>query len=280
MLKVFGFVKGNQRLSHDEYRAAHAGYHNSYGRRLNNIRGYLLNVKSNRQIQDLFGGDFPELYAGKSSFFEGCWSGYGQLMFDSLEDYLNAKSPARDKPTENGLELDETVASVGGDAPYLYSGPPIQFHVQESVLEKVKRPEYKIFKVVHFAKRASHLTMEEFRSLWSGRYGALLRARSGVLGAIVNFPTDLDVVSGFFSEDSGAFHSDNIRTRNSFLSEFDGMGEYWFRSPDDFSSWRKSVAPIARSIESEIFDSFFYQEVDEGVAVLPDRLPRPAFYHR
>ena len=55
MLKVFGFVTRHPRLSHDEYRAGHVGYHNSFGRRLNNIRGYLLNVASNRTIQETLG---------------------------------------------------------------------------------------------------------------------------------------------------------------------------------------------------------------------------------
>ena len=41
MFKVFGFVKKNNNLSHDEYRTGHVGYHNSFGRRLKNIRGYI-----------------------------------------------------------------------------------------------------------------------------------------------------------------------------------------------------------------------------------------------
>jgi len=55
MLKVFGFVKRHPRLSHDEYRAGHVGYHNSFGRRLNNIRGYLLNVASNTTVSQALG---------------------------------------------------------------------------------------------------------------------------------------------------------------------------------------------------------------------------------
>ena len=55
MLKVFGFVRRNADLTHDEYRTAHVGYHNSYGRRLRNIRGYLLNVRGNRPIAESFG---------------------------------------------------------------------------------------------------------------------------------------------------------------------------------------------------------------------------------
>ena len=50
MFKVFGFVTKNNNLTHDEYRAGHVGYHNSFGRRLNNIRGYTLNVRSNQNI--------------------------------------------------------------------------------------------------------------------------------------------------------------------------------------------------------------------------------------
>jgi hypothetical protein len=116
MLKVFGFVKRNPRLTHDEYRAGHVGYNNSFGRRLNNIRGYLLNVASNRKIIDSLGADIvDQLTVNEPTEFDEQWDGWGQLMFDRMEDYVGARSPARDRAGPNGLETDTMVAKVGDD---------------------------------------------------------------------------------------------------------------------------------------------------------------------
>ena len=145
MLKVFGFVKRHPRLTHDEYRAGHVGYHNSFGRRLINIRGYLLNVASNRPVSDSLGTDLVgRLSLNEPEDFDDQWDGWGQLLFDSLEDYLAAKSPARDMPGEQGLQIDPAVAGVGGDFEYLYAGSPFQFHVDEHVAKPVMRPERKL----------------------------------------------------------------------------------------------------------------------------------------
>ena len=40
-----------------------------------------------------------------------------------------------------------------------------------------------------------------------------------------------------------------------------------------------SAEPLA-ALDTELFDATFYREVDETVAVLPNRAPAPAFYHR
>lgn len=75
MLKVFGFVRRHAQLSHDEYRAAHVGYHNSFGRRLNGIRGYLLNVRANRRLDDLLGEFNAALNQGASTDFDAAVPG-------------------------------------------------------------------------------------------------------------------------------------------------------------------------------------------------------------
>lgn len=280
MLKVFGFVRRNEQLTHDEYRSAHAGYHNSYGRRLNRLRGYLLNVRANRTPEETLGNQAAYLTACEPADFDTSWDGYGQLMFDSLDNYLSAKSPARDKPGPQGLELDESVAAVGGDGPYLYSGPPIQFHVSEHVVIPVRRPEHKLFKLVLFARRRSNLSPAEFKARWAGRYSNLARNVPGLLGCIVNFPTELDVISGFFTKESGAFDESAIAQRKNFLALFDGMAEYWFSTPQDCIRWRAEAEQELRALEEQLFDGLFIREVDETVAVLPDRLPPPPFYHR
>ena len=280
MLKVFGFVRRHAQLSHDEYRAAHVGYHNSFGRRLNGIRGYLLNVRANRRLEDLLGEFNAALNQGASTDFDEAWNGYGQLMFDSLDAYLQAKRPARDKPGSRGLEYDQRVAAVGGDAPYLYRGPPVQFQVVEHVVVAVRRAEHKILKLVLFAKRRPDLHPMEFQARWTGAYCALARSVPGLLGCIVNFPTDLDVMTGFFSEDSGAFEDAARHRRNTFLKQFDGIGEYWFRDENAFLDWRRRADRPLRALERALFATCFLREVDETVAVLPDRRPPAGFYHR
>ena len=90
-------------------------------------------VMPNRRLDDLLGEFNAALNQGASTDFDEAWNGYGQLMFDSLNAYLQAKRPARDKPGPRGLEYDQRVAAVCGDAPYLYRGPPLQFQVVEHV---------------------------------------------------------------------------------------------------------------------------------------------------
>ena len=84
MLKVFGFVRRHPNLTHDEYRTAHVGYHNSFGRRLPNIRGYLLNVRANRKLDDILGTErVAQLTRDEPDDFDDLWDGWGQLLFDS-----------------------------------------------------------------------------------------------------------------------------------------------------------------------------------------------------
>ena len=165
MLKVFGFVRRHPQLTHDQYRAGHVGSHNSYGRRLPNIRGYILNVASNRPPTETLGESLTDrLTKNEPVGFDDQWDGWGQLLFDSLEDYLSAKRPARDRPGTTGLEEDAAVAGVGNDLEYLYDGSPFQFHVDEHVAKAVVRPERKLFKLVQFGKRADGLAPELFRA--------------------------------------------------------------------------------------------------------------------
>ena len=75
MLKVFGFVRRNAKLSHDDYRAAHIGHHNSYGRRLPNIRGYILNVRANRSLADTIGQDqLASMTVDEPAGFDDLWN--------------------------------------------------------------------------------------------------------------------------------------------------------------------------------------------------------------
>jgi hypothetical protein len=282
MLKVFGFTRRNPQLSHDDYRASHVGYHNSYGRRLNNIRGYILNVRANRSIEQVLGTAGSELARGAPPAFDDLWDAWGQLMFDNLDAYLSAKTPARDRAGPNGLEDDPKVAQVGGDGAHLYGGSPFQFHVLENVAIPVKRPERKIFKLVQFGKRPDSLTQEEFQAYWTGRYAAHIAQLPGIRGHIINFRTDLDVMTDFFEPDADAFTPEGTAVRQTFFDAWDGIAELWFDTPEQFVSARcnSESAAALTSMEQELFASVFYREVDETIAVLPNRAPAPSFYHR
>jgi hypothetical protein len=283
MLKVFGFVKRHPRLTHDEYRAGHVGYHNSFGRRLNNIRGYILNVASNRPVTASLGADLAaRMTRNEPGNFDDQWDGWGQLMFDSLDDYLAARSPARDMPTQRGLEEDPSVAGVGGDLEYLYAGSPFQFHVDEYVMRPVLRPERKLYKLVQFGKRREGLAPELFRAYWTGKYASHMLTIPGLRGMIVNFRTELDVMSGFFAQDAEGFSAEGIKRRLNFYSGWDGIAEYWFDQPEQLVAARNDslVDGPLTALEELLFSSVFYREVDETVAVLPKRDPAPTFYHR
>jgi hypothetical protein len=282
MLKVFGFTRRHPRLSHDDYRASHVGYHNSYGRRLNNIRGYVLNVRSNVGIGERLGPAAEQITKGEPTGFDDLWDAWGQLMFDSLDDYLAAKTPARDRAGPNGLEDDPKVAQVGGDGAHLYGGSPFQFHVREHVAIPVRRPERKIFKLIQFATRPKNISAEEFQARWSGRYAAHIGQLAGIRGHIINFRTDLDVMTNFFEPEADAFTPAGAATRETFYGARDGIAELWFDSPEQFVRARcdSELGSALVAIEAELFASVFYREVDETIAVLPNRKPAPAFYHR
>lgn len=282
MLKVLGFVRRNPRLSHDEYRAAHAGYHNSFGRRLNNIRGYLLNVHSNRGIEQSLGHLATRLTRGEPEGFDALWDGWGQLMFDTLDDYLAARSPARDRPGPNGLESDPMVALVGNDGEHLYGGSPFQFHVLENVAVPVCRPERKLFKLAQFGKRPQGMAPEAFHAYWSGRYAAHVARLAGIRGYVINIRSALDVMSGFFPPDAECFTPEGSAVRERFYAGWDGIAEIWFDSPAQFVAARSDpeIGAALDALERDLFASVFYREVDETVAVLPNRAPAPAFYHR
>lgn len=282
MLKVFGFVRRNAKLTHDEYRAAHVGHHNSFGRRLNGIRGYALNVRSNRSVDESLGPLAAQITKGEPDWFDDEWDGYGLLMFDTRDVYLAARSPARDKAGPDGLEMDPRVAQVGGDGAHLYRGSPFQFHVDEHVAAPVWRAEHKAFKLVQFAKKPEGLTAEEFRAYYTGRYSALMTRMPGLRGMLVNFRTDLDVMTGFFEPDSDAFSEEGTALREKFYGEFDVMTELWFDRPEQFIAGRTDpeLGPKLDAMEKDLFGQVFYREVDETVAVNANRAPAPDFYHR
>ena len=282
MLKVFGFVRRHPDLTHDEYRAAHVGYHNSFGRRLNNIRGYVLNVRANASIDATLGTLASAITRDEPAGFDELWDGWGQLLFDSLDHYLTAKTPAHDKPGPNGLEDDPRVAEVGGDGPWLYRGSPFQFMVREHVAVPVRRPERKLFKLTQFARRRRDLPEPLFQSYVSGGYAAHLAALPGLRGMVMNFRESLDVMSRFFEPEAAGFTPEGIAEREHFYAAWDLITEFWFDRAPQFVAGRGDGArrAVLDPLEATLFDSVWYREVDETVVVNPNRMPAPAFYFR
>jgi hypothetical protein len=282
MLKVFGFVRRNPRLTHDEYRAAHVGYHNSFGRRLENIRGYILNVRANRPLDESLGPLAAQITRAEPDPFDSMWDGYGQLMFDNLDHYLSAKIPTNDRAGPNGLQDDDPVGDVGGDGPFLYAGSPFQFHVDEHVAVPVRRPERKLFKLVQFTKRREDLAREAFRAYATGRYATHLSRLPGLRGLIMSFRTPLDVMTGFFPPEADAFSVGGAALRERFFGSWDLITELWFDRPEQFTDGRahKPFSMPLDALEDGLFERCFYREVDETVAVIPNRAPPPPFYHR
>jgi hypothetical protein len=282
MLNVFGFVRRNSRLTHDEYRAAHVGYHNSFGRRLPNIRGYILNVWANRTVDESLGPLAAQITRGEPAGFNDMWDGWGQLMFDDLNSSLAGKSPARDRAGPDGLGFDPKVGDVGGDGDHLYNGSPFQFHIAEHIAVPVRRPERKLFKLVQFARKPDGMSHEEFRAIWTGRYAAQINRIPGLRGHIVNFRTGLDAMTGFFPPSSEAFTEAGAVRRNAFFATWDGMAELWFDTPAQFAAGRTDpeIGPRLDAAEQDLFGAVFYREVDETIAVLPNRGVAPDFYYR
>jgi hypothetical protein len=60
------------------------------------------------------------------------------------------------------------------------------------------------------------------------------------------------------------------------------MAELWFDSPEQFVVGRSDsdLGKALEALEKDLFSSVFYREVDETVAVVPNRAPAPPFYHR
>jgi hypothetical protein len=264
MLKVFGFVRRNPRLTHEEYAAAHAGHHASYGRRLTGIRGYVLNVRASRPLADAIGADLAaRLTVNEPEGFDDAWDGWGQLMFDDLPAYLAARTPVPDRAGPDGLEIDPLVAQVGGDGPYLYSGSAMQFAVEEHVLVPVLRPERKLFKLVQFAKRRDGLSMEDFKAAWTGAHAARV---AGLRGQIINFRTDLDVLTGFVNLSAEGFTQAGIARREAFYGWWDGIAELWFDTPEQLAAGVRTGA-----FDHLPADAGFCREVCETLVVAPDR---------
>ena len=283
MIKIIGFTRRNPALSHDEYRAGHIGHHSSHGRRLRNIRGYVINVRANAGLEPIFAQLLPGMVKNEPPGFDALWDGYGQLNFDSLDDYFRATEGEPDQATAAGLVVNPAVGTVGGDGGHLYGGSPYQFSVDELVVVTVRRPDAKMVKLVQFVKRNPELSHSEFRARWFGAYAPLRARFPGLRGAIFNLRDDAtDVLSGFLPPHADAFTASGTAAREAFYANWDGFAEFWYEDIEIFLQGHAQVPVTAALIEAErgLFAATWYREVDESVNVMPNRGPAPSFYYR
>ena len=291
MFKVFAFLKRNTKLlTHDEYRAGHVGYHCCNSRRLKNIRGYFINVWANGDLREGLGSLYDEIIRDEPEGFLDLWDGFPQVYFDNYECWTKASTPEPNRATEDGLTLDPDWSFA--DGPYLFdvvedSGGQFRtYHtlLHETVVVPPERPEYKLTKLMQFFRRNPAISDDDFQVGVLGRYAQLTARLKGLHGYVVNF-RDSDInaaINGFYPDEHWNFSKDGTKKRQEFYDLWDGAAELQFDSLDAFKAARSDPELHAElsALENELFDRFWYVEVDENIIILPNRDPAPEFYYR
>ncbi len=290
MFKVFAFLKRNARLTHDEYRAGHIGYHSGHSRRMKGMRGYCVNVWSNRDLAGALGPLHARLTRGAPAGFLDQWDGFPCVHFDSAATWLGSGEPERTRATAEGLAVDPD--RLPDDGAYLFDAVPGtggQFrsnHVRldEYVMLAVERTERKPVKLVQFFRRNPALSEDAFRAGLVTRHGPLAARMKGLNGYIANLrDRDIDAaVTGFYPPDDWRFTAEGRAARQAFCDQWDGANELWVDGLEAFAAARTApdLAPELDALENHLFDAVWWVEVDESVIVMPNRDPAPAFYYR
>lgn len=291
MYKVFAFLKRNPKLTHDEYRAGHVGYHCGQSRRLKNIRGYLVNVWANVPFAERAGAALvDELTFNEPADFTGWWDGFPQVYFDDHASWLDARTVEPTRAMTEGLVVDPDWSLA--DSPHLFKPSPVNpdkfcaFHLRmhEQVVVPVKRPEHKMTKLMQFFKKHPALSEETFQQRLVAEYYPLAGSMSGLCGYTGNLrdPDEEAAMHDFFAADDWLFTEDGTAERRAFCDLWRGANELFFAKFSDFVAARQDPrvqAPLA-SLERELFEAVWYVEVDENLIVMPNRAPRPDFYYR
>jgi hypothetical protein len=290
MYKVFAFLKRNPNLTHDEYRAGHVGYHCGQSRRLKNIRGYLVNVWDNQPLAEKIGDLAGEIAFNQPDGFLDYWDGFPQVYFDDREAWVNARTVEPNRATADGLVVDPDWSL--GDSPHLFMpvpGEPTQFrahhlHMEEHVVVAVRRPEFRLTKLIQFFQKREGLTDAEFADRLLGEYAPLAGSMPGLWGYVANL-RDADpeaAMRGFFAPDSWVFGEEGRALHGRFCSLWRGANELHFDSVEAFAAARRDdrVRDRLLELERELFSSMWHVEVDENLIVIPNRGPAPDFYFR
>lgn len=290
MFKVFAFLKRNSRLTHDEYRAAHVGYHCGTSRRLKGIRGYTVNIWANEPLAPRLGPLAAEIIRGEPAGFLDLWDGFPSVMFDSFEAWTRAREAEPTRAMQGGLKVDPDWTYSHGihvfDAVADRPGEFRSHHLRmiEHIVVPVERPERKLTKLVLFFKRRAGMNDAAFERRVLTDYAAATAKLPGLHGCLLNFrdPDREAAFRGYFV-DNGWWNSDEGHTmRNHFCDLWDGAIELLFDSVDAFVAARISadLNPLLTALERELFDANWYVEVDENMIVMPNRNPAPQFYYR
>ena len=290
MFKVFAFLKRNVRLTHDEYRAGHIGYHSGHSRRMKGMRGYCVNVWANRDLKQALGPLHDRIVRGAPADFLDQWDGFPCVHFDSAATWLASSEPEKTRAMTGGLAVDPD--RLPDDGPWLFDaveGTNGQFrsnHVrlEEHVILPVERTEMKQTKLVQFFRRNPALSDDAFRAGVVTRHGPLAARMKGLNGYIANFrDRDIDAaINGFYPPDDWRFTIEGRATRQAFCNQWDGASELWFDSLEAFVAARTdpAIAPELDALEQHLFEAVWLVEVDESVIVMPNRNPAPEFYYR
>ena len=287
LFKVFAFLKRNtDLLSHDDYRAAHVGYHCGQSRRLKDIRGYLVNIWSNTSLGIRLGTEWVDaLNINAPEDFLQWWDGFPEVYFDNQEAWINAVMLEPTRATAEGLVIDPDwnlddcprIFDPVPDRPQEFK--PCHLRMHEHVLLPVLRTERKAFKLMHLFKLKD---VTGGKQTLVSDYASVVAKWHECQGCIVNFrDSDLDAaMRGFYPEESWGHSPAGQAHRAEFCDFFDGAIEYHFLSSEDFLNARRRDHEALYAIEQRIFSSCWYVEVDENLVVLPNRNPAPAFYFR
>lgn len=289
MFKVFAFLKRNARLTHDEYRAGHIGYHSGHSRRMKGMRGYCVNVWSNRDLKQALGPLHGRLTRGAPADFLDQWDGFPCVHFDSAATWVGSSEPEKTRAMKGGLAVDPD--RLPDDGPYLFE--PIEgtkghtsnhVRMDEHVMLPVERTELKQVKLVQFFRRNPAISEDAFRTAVITRHGPLAARMKWLNGYIANFrDPDIDAaINGFYPADDWRFSIEGRAMRQAFCNQWDGANELWFDDLRAFSAARTdpAIAPELDALEQHLFEAVWWVEVDESVIVMPNRDPAPAFYYR
>jgi hypothetical protein len=288
MYKVFAFLKRNTSLlSHDEYRAGHVGNHCGHSRRLKDIRGYLVNIWSNTDLQSKMGNIYTEITMNEPVGFTDYWDGFPEVYFDNRDSWTKAATPEPTRAMAEGLVIDPDWKL--DDGPYLFDPVPgsktefksYHLHMEEHVVIPVERPEFKLTKLIQFCRLNPEL---DAKPLMLKHYATLVSQLQDLRGYIINLrDPDMDAaIRDFYPADSWGFTADGIAHRREFCALWDTASELHFDSIQAFIAARSDsgLNEELQALERELFEALWYVEVDENLIVLPNRSPAPDYYHR
>jgi hypothetical protein len=268
MIKVVGFCKRHPNLTHEEYAAAHAGYHVTLGRRMRNLVGYL----HYSWVDAGFPAEVPGASRHEPDGFYDLWDGFSELYFHDVDDYFRAFEPIRDRAGEHGLVEDTVRTDIGDDSQFLYDVVH-QFATTEHVLVPVVHPESRPVIVQQWVKAAPQLGRDTMLDRWMAEYGPLYHELPGIRGYSVTTRTDEDVVRGFFSDSGSRFaYSDPaMRAHAQFYREWTSYAHIFLRSLEDLRAFRLENKAELDGLEHEIFEAVWYRENAETIGKIPYR---------